>query len=508
MATLQPNQFLTSGSKKYAFAGYPSVKIYKESTGTKWVEHLLFGDYITINDINIQDGRVKAYSRGSNGWVKVGDIQTERVLEVNFVDIGQGDGCHIVTPDDQHILVDAGEHDNMNRYLWWRFYLYNKKFPLPFKFITVISHSDKDHYHGFRDIFENKKVQISHVYHNGIVERPGDPHAFGTVVNGFVTSLVPDTATMKQIIEDPAKLKGTNSTYPKVLKAALDSNPAVDFRGVTIEDGFLDGFDSNNKINNKPFVLELLGPIPEKKNGQNALKILGDTGVSKNGHSVIIRLIYGNARILLGGDINEEAGAYIVDHLSQKGELDKLEVDVAKACHHGSHKFHYDFIKHVNALGTVISSGDEEGYSHPRPDALGALGKLGYGDKPLIFSTELARSNKEFSKNNISKLQKLFIEVGKYEAEIKQHKQDLKIAVPADKPAIEEKLEKAQKKLKETNKEINSFLTKFGMINLRTDGKKMIIAQKLEQKSAHSKWDIYKLEYKPAKKRFEMVGSD
>ncbi len=54
---------------------------------------------------------------------------------------------------------------------------------------------------------------------------------------------------------------------------------------------------------------------------------------------------------------------------------------------------------------------------------------------------------------------------------------------------------KVRIKISNCNKEINSFLTKYGMINLRTDGRKMIIAQKLERPSGSSKWDIHQLEY-------------
>ena len=31
---------------------------------------------------------------------------------MNFIDVGQGDGCHIVTPEDEVILIDAGGKDN------------------------------------------------------------------------------------------------------------------------------------------------------------------------------------------------------------------------------------------------------------------------------------------------------------------------------------------------------------------------------------------------------------
>jgi hypothetical protein len=46
----------------------------------------------------------------------------------------------------------------------------------------------------------------------------------------------------------------------------------------------------------------------------------------------------------------------------------------------------------VNPFATVISSGDNEAYAHPRADAIGCAGKYARGIRPLVFSTELARS--------------------------------------------------------------------------------------------------------------------
>lgn len=69
-----------------------------------------------------------------------------------------------------------------------------------------------------------------------------------------------------------------------------------------------------------------------------------------------------------------------------------FEVDVAKSCHHGSSDFTEAFMKLVNPLATVISSGDNESFSHPRADAIGCAGKYSRGSRPLVYSTELARS--------------------------------------------------------------------------------------------------------------------
>ncbi len=478
---------------KYTFAGFPSAKIYKASTGKKWNNHLLFGDYIKIINTNVVDGRVYVKSRNSRGWVKVSEIQKERILEVNFVDIGQGDGCHVVTPDDQHILIDAGKTDNMLRYLIWRFNLYDKKRPLSFPFKVVISHSDLDHYKGFAYIFDNDKIKVDEIYHNGLVERPGPAkERLGTVEDGHFTALVQNTAEMLALITEPNNRKGTGSTYCKTLYKVLKHNDNVNFKMLSVKDEYLPGFEKDNEIYEKENSIEILGPITNETNGKTSLKTINNLGKDKNGHSVILKLKYGAVKILLGGDVNTEFGEIIHKYYADKGALDNLVVDVAKACHHGSNHFYYDFVKSINASATIISSGDEESYAHPRPDAIGAFGKCGYGERPLIYSTELARSNKEFTYEKLEGISTNFNKLA-------EHKADLKVAT--------EETEKKDlgKKIKKVNKEINSFLTKYGMINVRTDGKKLIIAQKYEVSSAHGKWDIQELEYSETTKRFELV---
>ncbi len=497
MPVLSSSNFNKKGSNRFVFANYPSAKIYKKSTGSAWKNHLLFGDYITLNkDLTILNGRVKATSRGSSGWVKVSEISKKRILEVNFVDIGQGDGCHVVTPDDQHLIIDAGRGDNMYRYLSWRYNLLKKKRPISIPFTAIVSHSDSDHYQGFSKIFSAGKIVFDKIYHNCIVERPGESNPLGAVNDKKVLSLIKKDVDMKVLLKDPDKRKGSNSLYLKTMYKVFKASPEVEFIGISSSDNYLPKYNINHKIDGKSFVVEILAPIIKKEGNVEYLPFYKDVGKTKNGHSIILKLQYDKIKILLGGDLNEFAGKDIVNHYD-KLDRNKLIVDIAKACHHGSNHFYYKTLERFNSLATVISSGDDESYSHPRPDTMGAIGKCGFGSKPLIFSTEMARSNKEITNSSIANLIENISTIKSLKKRIVELK---KIQPPED-----AQLDIIKKKLYKAEKNYNSALTKFGMINVRTDGQKGIIAQKLEKKSSYSKWDIYEIEYDKALKRFKLV---
>ncbi len=75
--------------------------------------------------------------------------------------------------------------------------------------------------------------------------------------------------------------------------------------------------------------------------------------------------------------------------------------DVFKACHHGSYDVSYAFLEHVKAGATIVSSGDAEGYGHPRPEIVAASAVTGHLEidrdtdrlvTPLVYMTEIERS--------------------------------------------------------------------------------------------------------------------
>ena len=158
-------------SNRTRFAGYPAAVAYHEPGGKARdrAQHLLWGDWIGLTGRE-QGSWLQAHVRGVERrggrarpvWLHRDGCTDERILEVNFVDIGQGDGCLIVTPDDRKIVIDAGKRDHMFRFLRWRFGKFLKETAFE---SFVISHPDLDHYGGFRPLLDHKKVRVLSLIH-------------------------------------------------------------------------------------------------------------------------------------------------------------------------------------------------------------------------------------------------------------------------------------------------------------------------------------------------------
>jgi beta-lactamase superfamily II metal-dependent hydrolase len=492
--------------KKHGFAVYPSifVKNFRTVRGTRVfsnVKHILFGDWVGLeleNELPVYQEinekiYVKVHARNRSGYVLPDQIQFDRVLEVNFIDVGQGDGCHIVTPDDKHFIVDAGASDNMFRFLKWRFNRERSFNGFP-NFDVVISHSDSDHYGGFERIFAdpdgNPVFKINKIYHNGIVEETGElADSLGTLFHSdgieYLTELCPDQESFATRVNNASR----PGNYIELLKSC-DAEKI----GLSSSSGQLH--------RDEKCTIEILGPVVKTIEGRQSLPVFGDSakskkGKTKNGHSVILKLNIGKVRMLLGGDLNEPSEDYLLhcytgidvgvlraklrnrntsEEDRRAASEQKMEaisrakeifgVDIAKSCHHGSADFTSEFLGAVNPIATVISSGDNEPHSHPRPDTLGTIGKYSRGERSLIFSTELARSANEF----------------------------------IDLVKLKEKLEANPELTKERA------VVVYGMINVRTDGKNIIIAQKLERPAPRGEWDIHELVWDSAIEEFKYVS--
>lgn len=477
------------------YAAYPTATLYELGTAPdkepperlKARKQLLWGDELKVIGASKDGAFLEVLARNVHGWIKLGETQEQRLLEVVFVDIGQGDGALLVTPDNKRYLVDAGKGDNMLRFLRWRF---------GFKYMTtfdaaVLSHSDADHYGGFEDLFKEANLHINRIYTNGLMERAADKKGLvlgtPTAAGGeqFITELVASLDEFRRFCEADGNLG--KKTYPTMLAQALQDGKFDDLRMLDAGVGYLPGHEQDAEL-----AIRVLGPCAESVSGRKALRWFGDVGRTKNGHSVVLHLTYKKVRIFLGGDLNIESSRHLLsvrtgldgaptDPGREQALIDAarpvFESDVAKACHHGSADTLLTLVKAINPVATVISSGDDEPYAHPRADALGAIAKSSRGERPLLLSTELARSSKEAIKHPAAL------------------RLDLKrLAAAIAEAATPEERDRAQARFEAAVARLDRSVAVYGAINLRTDGEKVVLAYKLERSTPAKGWDIYKLE--------------
>ena len=487
---------------EYMYAGYPVARVYRNKGDKKNIHELLWGDWVKITGTK-NGGWFPVHVRNMDGWMKADDLIKDRLLEIVFVDVGQGDGALVVTPEDKHMVIDAGISDNMYRFLNWRYGGFKKKWKFE---SAVMTHPDQDHYAGFGKLFDNPNISFGNVYHNGIIESNGkEKESLGesTDIDGirYIVEVMDDKKKLKTFIGN--KSRWARKKYPGLLNNALESG-RVDNIGMLSTahgtDGYIPGYTKDKKLS-----IQVLGPVAESDNGSRTIlrwfKKLDkggfNKGQTKNGHSVILKIKYHDISILMGADLNwaaerflleQHVGRPVPDQDAKKEEIDAFvflareifESDVVKCCHHGSADFMDIFLQATNPIATVVSSGDEESHAHPRSDTLGAIGKHARGDRPLIFSTELGRSTRE---SEPSKLQKELIK--KQDALAKSTKEN-------DKKKLKDELDTITEEILKRN------VTVYGAINLRTDGHNIVLAQRLEEDrragGALQKWDVYKLE--------------
>jgi hypothetical protein len=191
-------------------------------------------------------------------------------------------------------------------------------------------------------------------------------------------------------------------TWRKALEAWAAAGP-IEFRRLAKGDTQAFSFLGDEGIG-----VEVLGPITVKAGGKDGLPFLPEpkAGVpldhldfepgalsashTINGHSIVLRLTFGNVRMLFAGDLNNASEAKLAaEHKAKKIDL---RSEVLKVPHHGSHEFTPEFLDAVSPVVSVVSSGDENSrkeYIHPRATLMNSLGHHSRGDKGIVFVTEM-----------------------------------------------------------------------------------------------------------------------
>lgn len=477
---------------------------------------LIWGDRVRILQTKGNTREISA--RGTTGWIHKRHLGEEALLEVYVVDVGQGDGLLVVTPEGHNIMVDGGNirafqngGKNAADFVDWKFfYDYLSPDERDDQNKTVIaldamvaSHNDIDHFGGLWDLIDrdprndeeldSTDVTVERFYHAGLswwFKGSGkSKRELGPTSNGHYTKLLGDRNSAKAAtanLSNPDKdtLSGSWGKFigaATKLKRGSGASTAIT-RLSTETHEFLPGFEPGG---DSACSIRLLGPIEGTVSRKPALKKFPD-GDSKNtnGHSIVLRLDYGDRRILLTGDLNTHSQNHIMKHFGSQF-VPEFMVDVAKGCHHGSHDVSYRFLDGLRALCTVISSGDAETHDHPRPTIVAASATTGrrFIDveedslvAPLIYITEVARSVKIGDVKSLKEY---------------HHPQPERLADSTDKAALvhNTKKEKARFRLfyKDSAKssadapridqaQVVTGL-RYGLVNVRTDGKRLFFAQ-------------------------------
>lgn len=496
------------------FVKSDTTTMFKSSTGYDRSIDLLWGDRVRTGSTS--HGRTKVKARGKQGWVATSDLGTESLLEVYFIDVGQGDGVLIRTPDHRHILIDGGwprrnqdTGKNAADFVDWKFVRDYGKRRIDLDAI-IASHNDADHYGGLWDLInpdeteelEARDVRVDAMYHAGVSwwKNPQKPRFLGpkipTTEGPFLSLLLQDRNHVLKKLKSNAnpKLQGEWAKFLQCVtqtKRRNGTSPTVIERLSHITEflpGFLPGRAPIPGERHGDVAIKVLGPVEYETGGRPILRSLGRDDKNTNGNSILLRLDYGRTRILLTGDLNAKAQrALLADY---EGERLEFECDVAKACHHGSEDVSYEFLAALNPAVTVISSGDNEGHDHPRPSIIAAsatTGRLQVDEdemiSPLVYSTELARS---VSFGDPSKLT-VPAAAGVPEREI--------TGATLDKAEIEYKETKAGDRTPRTRtRKLGHSLVVagviYGLVNVRTDGENILCAALNEKNYS---WKIKKV---------------
>ena len=347
-------------------------------------------------------------------------FRDDSVLKVRFVDIGQGDGAMVETPEGQIVFIDGGEEEHMRRYVNVAYSHVLRTKPLHCAAI-VVTHGDADHFAGLTHLVNatrNSKgdpvLTADRVFHNGLVKVPNasGKTAFGKNVSSdgktYATQLeddltkVPDNRMNTPFKEWKAALKN--------LKNKAGKKPSIE--RVEFGDSAKFQFLADEGID-----VQVLGPITEIVKSKPALRFLKTPGSSSlsashtvNGHSIVLKLTYGNVRFLFGADLNEESE----ESLLERARVDNISLasEILKVPHHGSSDFSPRILEAIRPVVSVVSSGDENSakeYIHPRSGLIGALGRYSRAtvDKPLVYVTEMVAFFRRYpGRNKVTSLSK------------------------------------------------------------------------------------------------------
>ncbi len=239
-------------------------------------------------------------------------------LEVTFLDVGQGMSVFVQTPEGTSVLIDGGSGGSFNR---------GERVVLPFLHQSktasldamILTHPHEDHYGGLTPVVD--KVKVKRFISSGEKE---DSTAFAMLLDALHHSSVPMSA-----VKAGDRIMLGNSVF-----------------------------------------IDVLSP-PEQK--------FLYTVDNVNNNSLVLRVVYKDFSVLITGDAEKEAIAWLVSDNESK-----LQSCVLQVPHHGSRNtLSSQFLKAAGFEAAVIPVG-KNNFGHPHRETLDLLAEYGV----TVFRTD------------------------------------------------------------------------------------------------------------------------
>ena len=444
----------TGEIRDVAFVGYPSAPLREEPGGRRALDQLLWGDWVVLLGRGEEDW-VRVWARYKIGWVRRSELQDERLLELYFLAVGSDSGSLLVTPNARVAVIDATGGDWMYHLMQWRFWGESPRIEA-----AVITHSDYDSYWGFRPILEDERFDVGTLFHYGLVDRADQRKPLGELVEAagerYVTEIVESRAELEELLEHGEDLG--RERYAELLRIAEASPRIGDIRSLSAADGWLPGFGAGAKIE-----VQVLGPVVETVGGRPALRWFGSGSETKNGHSMVLKISFGEVTVLLAGEMDATSQEALLGHHRQDPGV--FRSDVARLQLRGRGNLSERFLRAIDPAATVVIPSLVD-----TPEALGMVGRAGrWGKSPVLGHTSnLNRELLEPLERRVRELEDR-LEAEPESAQAARLEAELKVAIETIQEAIVE----------------------VGIVILRTDGERILLASKGDPQG---RWRIYRFE--------------
>lgn len=230
-------------------------------------------------------------------WSAIFKQPSANLLEVYFLDVGQGDSIFIETPAGRQVLIDGGPDKTVLAELNQVIPFYDRTIDL-----IILTHPDADHITGLIEVLNY--YQVDSILSSGFQKETAVYQKWRQLISQKDIRLVLAQA-------------GQRIVFP--------SGPT----------------------------LQILWPEQT---------LIDSLAQKANNASVVSRLVYRQAEILLTGDIEKEIEQYLV-YQQPRAEL---KSDILKVAHHGSKTSSSQrFLEMVDPQAAVISVGQDNRYGHP-----------------------------------------------------------------------------------------------------------------------------------------------